>query len=51
MLADAVDPRCRTLVLVLAYGGLRWGEAMALRRRPRRVLLRAQCVLSRNLRL
>jgi hypothetical protein len=25
-LADAIDPRCRALVLVAAYGGLRWGE-------------------------
>ena len=32
-LADVIDPRYRTLVLVLAYGGLRWGEAAALRRK------------------
>ncbi len=32
-LADAVDDRYRALVYVLAYGGLRWGEAAALRRR------------------
>jgi integrase len=25
-LADAIDPRYRALVLVAAYGGLRWGE-------------------------
>jgi integrase len=31
-LADAIDPRSRLLVLVLAYPGLRWGEAAALRR-------------------
>ncbi len=31
-LADAIDKRYRSLVLVLAYGGLRWGEAVALRR-------------------
>ncbi len=29
-LADAIDPRYRALVLVLAYGGLRIGEAAAL---------------------
>ncbi len=32
-LAAAVDDRYRALVYVLAYGGLRWGEAAALRRR------------------
>ena len=32
-LADAVDPRYRALVLLLRYSGLRWGEAVALRRR------------------
>jgi integrase len=31
-LADAMDPRYRALVLVAAYGGLRIGEATALRR-------------------
>lgn len=31
-LADAIDPRYRALVLVLAYGGLRIGEALALTR-------------------
>lgn len=31
-LAEAVDPRYRVLVLTLAYCGLRWGEAAALRR-------------------
>jgi len=31
-LADAIDPRYRTLVLVGAYGGLRRGELFALRR-------------------
>ena len=31
-LADAVPARYRTLIHVLAYGGLRWGEATALRR-------------------
>lgn len=30
-LVDAIDPRYRALVLVMAYGGLRWGEAAALR--------------------
>jgi len=32
-LADAVPSRYRVLVHVLAYGGLRWGEASALRRK------------------
>jgi integrase len=31
-LADAIDPRYRALVLVAAYGGLRWGELVGLRR-------------------
>lgn len=31
-LADSIDPRYRSLVHVLAYGGLRWGEAVALTR-------------------
>jgi integrase len=31
-LAEAVGPKHETLVLLLAYGGLRWGEAVALRR-------------------
>jgi integrase len=30
-LADAIDPRFRALVLVAAYGGLRWGELVGLR--------------------
>ena len=30
-LADAIGPRYRGLVLVMAYGGLRWGEAAGLR--------------------
>ncbi|MDH3308303.1 MAG: site-specific integrase, partial [Acidimicrobiia bacterium] len=30
-LADAVDARYRALIYVLSYGGLRWGEAAALR--------------------
>lgn len=32
-LADAIDVRYRPFILVLAYGGLRWGEAVAIRRR------------------
>jgi integrase len=32
-LAAAIDPRCRALVLVAAYGGMRAGELIALRRR------------------
>lgn len=31
-LAGAIDPRYRVMILVLAYSGLRWGEAIALRR-------------------
>jgi integrase len=30
-LANAIDPRYRALVLVAAYGGLRWGELVGLR--------------------
>jgi integrase len=33
LLADAIDERYRALVYLLAYGGLRWGEAVAVRRR------------------
>jgi integrase len=32
-LADAVPTRYRSLILLLAYGGLRWGEAAALKRK------------------
>jgi len=32
-LADAVGPRSRALVLLATFTGVRWGEAMALRRR------------------
>ena len=32
LLAGAIDPRYRVLVWFLAYSGLRWGEAAALRR-------------------
>ncbi|CAN5235386.1 site-specific integrase [soil metagenome] len=32
-LVDAADPRYATLLYLLAYGGLRWGEAAALRRK------------------
>ena len=32
-LADGIDPRFRALVLLGTFTGLRWGEAMALRRR------------------
>ncbi|MGH8935600.1 MAG: tyrosine-type recombinase/integrase [Acidimicrobiia bacterium] len=39
-LADAMEDPYDTLVYVLAYGGLRWGEAVALRRR--------RCDLLRN---
>lgn len=31
-LADSIHPGYRLLVLVLAYSGIRWGEAVALRR-------------------
>jgi integrase len=30
-LADAINPRYRALILVAAYGGLRWGELVGLR--------------------
>lgn len=33
MLADVIESRYRVLVLVAAYGGLRWGELAGLRRR------------------
>jgi integrase len=32
LLSEAMPPRYRALVYVLAYGGLRWGEACALRK-------------------
>ncbi len=38
--ANAVPPRYKALIYVLAYGGLRWGEAAALRR--------SRCNLLRN---
>lgn len=41
-LADAVAPRYRALIVVAAYGGLRWGELVGLRRH--RVDLRAGTV-------
>ncbi len=37
-LADAVGPRYRALIYVLSYGGLRWGEAAALRAKRVNVL-------------
>jgi len=33
LLADAIDDQYRALIYLLAYGGLRWGEAVAVRRR------------------
>lgn len=33
LLADAIDEHYAALVYLLAYGGLRWGEAIAIRRR------------------
>jgi integrase len=33
LLADAIDEHYAALVYLLAYGGLRWGEAIAVRRR------------------
>lgn len=32
-IADAIEPRYRALVLIAAFGGLRWGEVTGLRRR------------------
>ena len=50
VLADSIDPHYRTMVFVLAYGGLRWGEVAALRRGKVDVLRRrvevAESVLS-----
>lgn len=40
-LAEAVGPKHETLVYLLAYGGLRWGEAVALRRGRCNLLKRA----------
>jgi integrase len=31
-LADAIEPRCRALILLAVFGSLRWGELAALRR-------------------
>lgn len=39
-MANAVPDRYRALIYVMAYGGLRWGEAVALRR--------SSCNLLRN---
>lgn len=39
-LVGAIDARYRVMVLVLAYSGLRWGEAIALRRRSCELLRR-----------
>lgn len=47
-LAEAVPPAHRTLVYLLAYGGLRWGEAVALRRR-RCDLLRGRVDIAESL--
>jgi integrase len=47
MLANAVDDRYRALVYLLAYGGLRWGEAAALRR-GKVNLLRARIEVSES---
>lgn len=47
-LVDAVNERHRVLVLVLAYGGLRWGEVCALRRK-RVQLLRGQLEVAESL--
>jgi integrase len=47
-LADAIAPHLRALVLVAAYGGLRFGELAALRRR-RIDLLRGRVQVAENL--
>lgn len=39
-IAEAVDDRYRALIYLLAYGGLRWGEAAALRRKHVNLLRR-----------
>jgi integrase len=51
-LAEAVGTKHETLVYLLAYGGLRWGEAVALRRGRCNLLKRARtltalCILGR----
>jgi integrase len=45
LLADSIDPRYRVLVLACGYGGLRFGEASALRRWAIRLLERRLDVL------
>lgn len=47
-LADAIDPRFRAMVLVAAYGGLRFGELAALRR-GRVDLLRGRVLVAETL--
>jgi integrase len=47
-LGDAIDERYEALVYVLAYGGLRWAEAVALRR-PRCQLLRSRLQIVESL--
>lgn len=47
-LADALSPGYDALVLVMAFGGLRWGEAVALRRRDVDVE-RGRLMVSRSL--
>lgn len=46
--SNAVPARYRALILVLAYAGLRWGEAVALRRRSFN-FLKAQLHVTRSL--
>lgn len=48
VLADAIREPYGTLIYVLAYGGLRWGEAAALRRR-RCELLRSRLEIAESL--
>ncbi|MFE6255844.1 tyrosine-type recombinase/integrase [Agromyces sp. NPDC057865] len=38
VILDTIDPRYKALVLIAAWGGLRWGEATELRRKDVRVI-------------
>ncbi|MFN0282976.1 MAG: tyrosine-type recombinase/integrase [Kineosporiaceae bacterium] len=48
-IADAIEPRFRVLVLLATFTGIRWGEAMALRRRHldvERAMVRVESTVS-----
>jgi integrase len=50
-LADTINPAYRVLVFVLAYGGLRWGEAAGLRRRHVDLLARQLVIVEQLIEL